>query len=108
MAKARSPFLVTVATLVKRAYKYIPEKHGGLHQHQAASLHRIAGACSPAPVLIPVPTKGSVWSCAEAEFQMRVSIDFNSSAIAGGVSPESGKELLMCRQTDLDLVSARF
>lgn len=31
MAKACSHILVTVATLDKRAYKYIPEKHLGLH-----------------------------------------------------------------------------
>lgn len=31
MAKACSGFLVTVATLDKRPYKYMPEKQGGLH-----------------------------------------------------------------------------
>lgn len=31
MAKACSCILVTVATLDKRAYKYIAEKHSGLH-----------------------------------------------------------------------------
>lgn len=88
MAKACSPFLVTVATLDKRAYKYIPEKHGGLHQHQAAT---------PSPSPLPRTScyyrsyqrwacKGSPWSCgsADAEFQPRALIDFNLSANANG------------------------
>lgn len=45
MAKACSRILVTVATLDKRAYKYIPEKHSGLH----SALNKLLSKSQPIP-----------------------------------------------------------
>lgn len=45
MAKACSRILVTVATLDKRAYKYIAEKHSGLH----SALDKLLSRARPIP-----------------------------------------------------------
>lgn len=50
-----SPFLVTVATLDKRAYKYIPGKTWG--SASASSSHSLP-VPAPGPVVITVHTKG--------------------------------------------------
>lgn len=58
MAKACSPFLVTVATLDKTAYKYIADKHGACISISQPLWRRITRPCSPGPAVITIHTKG--------------------------------------------------
>lgn len=58
MAKACSPFLVTVATLDKTAYKYIADKHGACISISQPLWCRITRPCSPGPAVITIHTKG--------------------------------------------------